>query len=83
MTRPDRSIGRLMGSVRRDYTDHVIVFGETLLHRIMSTYATYYNQARPHLSLGKDALVNRPIERIGRIVAQPMGSGLHHRYARI
>jgi hypothetical protein len=83
MTRPDRSIVRLMGSVRRDYTDHVIVFGETHLHRIMSTYAAYYNQARPHLWLSKDALVNRPIERIGRIVAQPMGSGLHDRYARI
>jgi hypothetical protein len=71
------------GRGTRDYTDDVIVFGETHLHRIMSTYATYYNQARPHLSLGKGAPVNRPIDRIGRIVAQPMGGGLHHRYARI
>ena len=76
-------VERLIGSVRRDCTDHVIVFGATHLHRIMSAYATYYNQARTHLSLGKDAPVNRPIERIGRIVAQPIVGGLHHRYARI
>jgi hypothetical protein len=72
-----------MGSVQRGCTDHVILFGETHLQRIMSAYATYYNQARTHLSLGKDAPVNRPIKRIGRIVAQPMVGGLHQRYARI
>lgn len=76
-------VERLIGSVRRDCTDHVIVFGETHLQRIMSAYDSYYNQARTHLSLGKDVPVNRPIERIGRIVAQPMVGGLHHRYARI
>jgi hypothetical protein len=42
-----------------------------------------YNEARTHLSLGKDALINRPIERFGRVISEPMVGGLHHRYARI
>jgi hypothetical protein len=49
----------------------------------MSAYATYYNKARTHLSLGKDAPISRSIEEIGRINAQPMVGGLHHRYARV
>jgi hypothetical protein len=46
-------------------------------------YARYYNEARTHLSLRKDAPSGRPIERFGRIIAEPMVCGLHHRYARI
>jgi hypothetical protein len=46
-------------------------------------YASYYNEARTHLSLAKDAPISRPIARIGRIIAEPMVGGLHHRYARI
>ena len=61
----------------------MIVVGETHLRRIMSMYAGYYNEARTHLSLGKDAPIRRPIERFGRIIAEPMVGGLHHRYARI
>jgi hypothetical protein len=49
----------------------------------MSSYAAYYNESRTHLSLGKDAPIGRAIERLGRIVAQPMVGGLHHRYMRI
>jgi hypothetical protein len=49
----------------------------------MKAYATYYNSTRTHLALGKDTPLTRPIERIGRIKAQPMVGGLHHRYARI
>jgi hypothetical protein len=45
-------------------------------------HASYYNEARTHLSLGKDAPFGRPIERFGRIIAEPMLGGLHHRYAR-
>jgi hypothetical protein len=62
---------------------HVIVFGETHLCRIVSMYASYYNPVRTHLSLGKDAPIGRPIEQFGRIIAEPMLRGLHHRYARI
>ena len=46
-------------------------------------YASYYNEARTHLSLAKDAPISRPIELIGRVIAEPMLGGLHHRYARI
>ena len=74
---------RLIGSVRRECTDHVIVLGESHLRRIVSLYASYYSGARTHLSLAKDAPISRPIERYGRITAEPMIGGLHHRYARI
>jgi transposase InsO family protein len=53
---------RLIGSVRRECTDHVIVLGETHLRRIVSLYASYYNEARTHLSLAKDAPISRPIQ---------------------
>jgi transposase InsO family protein len=76
-------VKRLIGSVRRECIDHVIVFGETHLHWVMSAYASYYNQARTHLALGKDAPVSRSVERFGRITAEPMVAGLHHRYARV
>jgi transposase InsO family protein len=76
-------VERLIGSVWRECIDHVIVLGETHLRRTVSMYASYYNEARTHLSLGKDALFDRPIERFGRIIAEPMLGGLHHRYARI
>jgi transposase InsO family protein len=76
-------VERLIGSARRECFDHMIVFGETHLRRIMSMYAGYYNEAHTHLSLGKDTPVGRPIDRVGRIIAEPMVGGLHHRYARI
>jgi transposase InsO family protein len=76
-------VERLIGSARRECIDHVIVFGEKHLRRIMSLYASYYNEARPHLSLGKDPPLGRPLERFGRIIAEPMVGGLHYRYARI
>jgi transposase InsO family protein len=76
-------VERLIGSARRECVDHVIVFGETHLRRIMSMYAGYYNEARTHLSLRKDAPIGRPVERFGRIIVEPMVGGLHYRYARI
>jgi hypothetical protein len=76
-------VERLIGSVRRECTDHVIVFGESHLRRIVSLYASYYNKARTHLALFKDAPISRPIECCGRVIAEPMVSGLHHRYARM
>ena len=54
-------VERLIGSARREYTDHVIVFNEEHLRRILSKYASYYNEVRTHLSLGKDAPCTRPI----------------------
>ena len=76
-------VERLIGSVRRECTDHLIVFSEEHLRRILAKYLTYYNEARTHISLGKDAPCTRPIERLGDVVAHPILGGLHHRYARI
>ena len=74
---------RLIGSIRRECLDHMIVLGGSHLRRIMKNYVTYYNAARTHLALGKDAPIRRPVERMGCIIAQPMVGGLHHKYARI
>jgi transposase InsO family protein len=76
-------VERLIGSIRRECTDHVIVFSEGHLRRILGKYSAYYNEVRVHTSLGKDAPCCRPIERFGEIVAYPILGGLHHRYARI
>ena len=74
---------RLIGSVRRECTDHLIAFNAEHLRRILSKYAIYYNEVRTHVSLEKDAPCTRPIERFGDVVADPILGGLHHRYARI
>jgi hypothetical protein len=76
-------VERLIGSIRRECTDHLIVFNAEHLRRILAKYAAYYNDVRTHVSLGKDAPYTRPIERSGDIVAHPILGGLHHRYARI
>ena len=76
-------VERLIGSIRCECTDHLIVFNAEHLGRILAKYAAYYNQMRTHVSLGKDAPCIRPIERFGDVVAYPILCGLHHRYARI
>jgi transposase InsO family protein len=74
---------RLIGSIRRECTDHLIVFNAEHLRRTLAKYGTYYNETRTHVSLGKDAPCRRAIERFGDVVAHPILGGLHHRYARI
>ena len=69
---------RLIGSIRRDCLDHVVVFGEQHLRHLLRSYANYYNQARTHLSLNKDAPVSRAIQTVGRILPLPVLGGLHH-----
>jgi transposase InsO family protein len=76
-------VERLIGSVRRESTDHLIVFNAEHLRRILATYAAYYNEVRTHVSLGKDAPFTRPITQFGDTVTYPILGGLHHRYARI
>ena len=73
---------RLIGSIRRDCLDHVIVLGEAHLRRILKSYARYYNETRTHLALGKDAPVFRRVQRTGVISSCAILGGLHHRYAR-
>ncbi len=79
----NRHVERLIGSIRRECLDHVIVFGEAHLRRILKSYADYHNRVRTHLSLDKDAPIHRPANRTGRIAAVPMLGGLHHQYVRI
>jgi transposase InsO family protein len=74
---------RLIGTLRRECLDQMLVFGEAHLRRILSAYATYYNQARTHMALQKDAPLHREVQRNGTLIAMPVLSGLHHRYARI
>jgi transposase InsO family protein len=74
---------RLIGTLRRECLDHVIVFGERHLRCVLNAYATYYNQTRPHRSLRKDAPMRRAVQRIGEIAAIPILGGLHHQYVRI
>jgi len=73
----------LIGSIRRECLDHVIVLGESHLRRVLKSYASYHNETRTHLSLDKDAPVTRPVQRSGRITARPILGGLHHQYCRI
>jgi len=74
---------RLIGSIRRECLDHMVVFGERHLRCVLRTYADYYNRTRTHLSLDKDAPTWRAIEPFGRICPVPILGGLHHRYVRI
>jgi transposase InsO family protein len=76
-------VERLIGTVRRECLDQMLVFGEAHLRQILSCYAAYYNEVRTHLALGKDAPLGRAVQRSGTIVAIPILSGLHHHYVRI
>jgi transposase InsO family protein len=76
-------VERLIGSIRRECLDHIIVFGEPHLRRILKSYALYYYQTRTHLALDNDAPVSRTAKRAGRILCRPVLGGLHHEYVRI
>jgi len=75
---------RLIGSIRRECLDHVLVLNERHLRRILTRYLAYYHRTRTHLSLEKDAPHGRPIEgpAAGRVVPLREVGGLHHRYVR-
>src|ERR1700680_772852 len=74
---------RLIGSIRRECLDHVIVLGEAQLRRILKSYAAYYNCVRTHRALNKDAPASRPVQRSGVISSHAILGGLHHPYARV
>jgi transposase InsO family protein len=75
-------VERVIGSVRRECLDHVIVFNEGSLRRILASYFSYYHETRPHLSLEKDSPESRPVQgrELGSVVAIAQVGGLHHRY---
>jgi len=74
---------RLIGTLRRECLDQVLIFSEMHLRRVLSAYAAYYNRARTHLALQNDAPFHRAVQRSGAIVAIPILAGLHHQYVRI
>jgi len=77
-------VERLIGSLRRECLDHVIVLHESGLRRLLRSYVEYYDRSRTHLALDKDAPIPRAVEppALGRIVEVPQVGGLHHRYER-
>ncbi len=77
-------VERLIGSIRRECRNHVLVLGERHLRRTLARYFAYYHRARTHLALDKDAPLGRRIERpgLGRVISIREVGGLHHRYVR-
>ena len=77
-------VERVIGSLRRECLDHVIVFNEASLRRTIKSYLAYYHGSRTHLSLDKDTPERRTVQppELGRVVAFPQLGGLHHRYER-
>ena len=78
-------VERVIGSIRRECLDHVIILNERHLRRILRDYFDYYHSCRTHLSLNKDSPEARSVESgaHGNIVALPRVGGLHHRYTRV
>ena len=78
-------VERLMGSIRRECLDHVIMLNQARLHRLLNAYFAYYHRSRTHLGLDKDAPEPRRVQGPdeGKIVALPQVGGLHHRYERL
>jgi putative transposase len=77
-------VERVIGTIRRECLDHVLVFSETSLRRTLRLYLVYYHRSRTHLTLGKDAPEPRLVQpsNLGPVVSIPHLGGLHHRYER-
>lgn len=74
---------RLIGSIRRECLDHIVIVGEQHLRQILLSYLNYYNGARTHLALSKDAPISRTVQSIGTIRSTPILGAMHRQYARI
>ena len=77
-------VERVIGTIRRECLDHVIVFNQASLYRHVKSYLAYYHESRTHLSLAKDSPEPRRVHQpeCGAVVAIPQVGGLHHRYER-
>ncbi len=75
-------VERVIGSIRRECTDHIIPFGRRHLLRVLREYVGYYNTSRPHHALDRNAPMPRRVEAVGDVRAKPVLGGLHHRYFR-
>lgn len=76
-------VERVIGSIRRECLDHLIVFDEESLRRMLRSYFSYYHRSRLHLSLDKDSPDSRSVHSVGRVIAFSEVGGLHHRYERV
>ena len=78
-------VERMIGTIRRECLDHVIVLSERHLRRILSSYFDYYHRSRTHLSLEKDCPEPRTVHPpdAGKVIAFPRVGGLHHHYERL
>ena len=76
-------VERLIGSIRSESLDHLVVFDEAQLRRVLKNYASYYNQVRTHLSLEKNAPDFRRPHKLGSVAAIPILGGLHHQYVTV
>lgn len=76
-------IERLIGSIRKEFLDHIVIFNEGHLSRIMERYVKYYDKYCANLLLDKDSPLHRPIDYLGSVTAVSILVGLHHRYCRI
>jgi putative transposase len=67
------------------WNDHIVIFNERHLRRVLSSYMDYYQRTRMHLALAEDCLDSRPLmpRRIGKVITVPQVGGLHHRYERL
>jgi hypothetical protein len=75
---------RVIGTLRRECLDHIIVLNEKHLRSVLGEYIdSYYNVSRTHMSLNKDSPVHRPVQNQGKIVSKPILGGLHHVYTRV
>jgi transposase InsO family protein len=77
-------VERVIGSIRRECLDHVIVLNEAHLRRVLTSCLRYYHRSRTHLALEKDTPDRRPAAKTSRgpIIVTPEVGGLHHRYER-
>jgi transposase InsO family protein len=78
-------VERVIGSIRRECLDYIVIYNERHLRRVLFSYVDYYHGSRTHLSLDKDSPDSRPVmpPGIGRVIAFPQVSGLHQRYERL
>ena len=76
-------VEQLIGSIRRECLDHVVVLGEKHLRRLPANYCIYYNEVRTHLALDKDAPFHRPTQTVGYIASGCWLGGLHRQYVRM
>jgi len=75
-------IERVIGSIRREFLDHVIVMNENHLRKLLNKYFRYYNAQRSHLGLGKDSPESRLVQVVGKIEKIAVANGLHNYYFR-